>query len=174
RSGICTRNSITCCAGSTTGYLRFSRSRSNYCKNSAVTNASRAFHGRKVSQHTGVVSGFVFDGRGAIAGTTDGGMNWSTLFFDQPIEAIDFPRTTSGFSIGWGGRILHSTVTGITWTDQTSGTSANLNDVSFANTLRATHFLQLCKSKRQTVCISLGRVISCCNLVQLHRCEGNC
>ena len=38
-----------------------------------------------------VVSGFVFDGRGAIARTTDGGINWSTLFFDQPIEGVDFP-----------------------------------------------------------------------------------
>ena len=84
-------------------------------------------------QNTGIVSGFVFDGRGAIARTTDGGMNWSTLFFDQPIEAIDFPQTTSGFAVGWAGRILHSTNMGITWMDETSGTSANLNDVSFAN-----------------------------------------
>jgi photosystem II stability/assembly factor-like uncharacterized protein len=42
-------------------------------------------------QDTGVVSGTVFDGRGAIARTTDGGMNWSTLFFDQAIQGIDFP-----------------------------------------------------------------------------------
>jgi len=83
-------------------------------------------------QNAGVVSGFVFDGRGAIARTTDGGVNWSTLFFDQPIEAIDFPQPTSGFAVGWGGRILHSTDRGITWTDQSSGTSANLNDVRFA------------------------------------------
>src|SRR5437899_6803429 len=33
-------------------------------------------------QNTGVVSGSVFDGRGAIARTTDAGMNWSTLFYD--------------------------------------------------------------------------------------------
>ncbi len=84
-------------------------------------------------QNTGVVSGILFDGRGAIARTTDGGMNWSTLFYDQAIEAVDFPQTTSGFAVGWGGRILHSTDAGITWTDQTSGTSANLNEVSFAN-----------------------------------------
>lgn len=84
-------------------------------------------------QNTGVVSGTVFDGRGAIARTTDGGMNWSTLFFDQAIQGIDFPQPTSGFAAGWGGRISHSTDAGITWTDQTSGTSANLNDVSFAD-----------------------------------------
>ena len=35
--------------------------------------------------------------------------------------------------MGWGGRILHTTNMGIAWTDQTSGTSANLNDVSFAS-----------------------------------------
>jgi photosystem II stability/assembly factor-like uncharacterized protein len=84
-------------------------------------------------QNTGVVSGTVFDGRGAIAKTTDGGMNWSTLFFDQFVQGLHFPQPTSGFAIGWSGRILHSTDTGNTWTDQTSGTSANLNDVTFAS-----------------------------------------
>ena len=88
-------------------------------------------------QNTGVVSGTVFDGRGAIARTTDAGVSWSTLFFDQAIQRIDFPQPTSGFAAGWGGRIAHSTDAGITWTDQTSGTSATLNDVSFAsNALR--------------------------------------
>jgi photosystem II stability/assembly factor-like uncharacterized protein len=84
-------------------------------------------------QNTGVVSGTVFDGSGAIARTTDGGMNWSTLFFDQFVQGLHFPQPTSGFAVGWGGRILHSTDSGITWIDQTSGTSANLNDVSFAS-----------------------------------------
>ena len=91
---------------------------------------------RFLDVNTGVVSGFVFDGRGAIARTTDGGTNWSTLFFDQTIEGVDFPVTNTtnfGFAVGWGGRILHSTDTGIAWTDQGSGTSANLNDVSFAS-----------------------------------------
>lgn len=84
-------------------------------------------------QNTGVVSGTVFDGRGAIARTTDAGVSWSTLFFDQAIQGIDFPQPTSGFAVGAGGRISHSTDAGITWTDQSSGTSANLNDISFAS-----------------------------------------
>src|SRR5215475_7753363 len=84
-------------------------------------------------QDTGVVSGAVFDGRGAIARTTDGGTNWSTLFFDQAIQGITFPQPTSGFATGAGGRISQSTDGGITWTDQASGTSANLNDVFFAS-----------------------------------------
>jgi photosystem II stability/assembly factor-like uncharacterized protein len=84
-------------------------------------------------QNTGVVSGAVFDGTGAIARTTDGGTNWSTLFFDQAIQGISFPQPASGFAAGAGGRIAHSTDGGITWTDQASGTSANLNDVFFAS-----------------------------------------
>jgi photosystem II stability/assembly factor-like uncharacterized protein len=79
---------------------------------------------RFLDVNTGVVSGFVFDGRGAIARTTDGGTNWSTLFFDQTIEGVDFPVTNTtnfGFAVGWGGRILHSTDTGIAWTDQVVG-----------------------------------------------------
>jgi photosystem II stability/assembly factor-like uncharacterized protein len=83
-------------------------------------------------QTIGLVSGTVFDGRGALARTTDGGLNWSTLFYDQAIEGVAFPTVASGFAVGSGGRILHSTDTGATWTDQTSGTSANLHDVSFA------------------------------------------
>jgi photosystem II stability/assembly factor-like uncharacterized protein len=84
-------------------------------------------------QNTGLVSGSIFDGRGAIARTTDAGMNWSTLFFDQAIEGVAFPMATSGFAVGSGGRIVHTSDTGTTWTDQTSGSSANLHDVSFAS-----------------------------------------
>jgi len=86
-----------------------------------------------LNQNIGVVSGSVFDGRGAIARTTDGGLNWSTLFFDQAIEGITFPAATSGFAVGAGGRILHSTDNGTTWDDQTSGTTVTLHDVAFAN-----------------------------------------
>src|SRR5207249_5193895 len=56
-----------------------------------------------------------------------------TIFYDQALEGVAFPITASGFAVGSGGRILHTTDTGITWTDQTSGTSANLNDVSFVS-----------------------------------------
>jgi photosystem II stability/assembly factor-like uncharacterized protein len=84
-------------------------------------------------QSSGVVSGSVFDGRGAIARTTDAGTNWSTLFFDQSIEGLAFPTAGSGFAVGSAGRILHTTDGGTTWTDQTSGSSANLHNVSFAS-----------------------------------------
>jgi photosystem II stability/assembly factor-like uncharacterized protein len=84
-------------------------------------------------QNIGLASGAVFDGRGAIARTIDAGVSWSTLFFDQAIQGIDFPQLTSGFAVGAGGRISHSTDAGMTWIDQATGTSANLNDVSFAS-----------------------------------------
>ncbi len=82
-------------------------------------------------QNTGVVSGILFDGRGALARTTDGGMNWSTLLYDQAMQGLDFPTTDIGFAVGWAGRILNTTDSGVTWSDQTSGTSVNLNGVSF-------------------------------------------
>jgi photosystem II stability/assembly factor-like uncharacterized protein len=84
-------------------------------------------------QDTGLVSGTVFDGSGAIARTTDAGATWSTLFFDQSIEGVAFPMPASGFAVGALGQILHSTDTGTTWADQPSGSSANLHDVSFAS-----------------------------------------
>ena len=87
---------------------------------------------RFLDQSTGVVSGIVFDGRGAIARSTDGGMNWSTLFFDQAIEGIDFATADIGFAVGWSGRVLRTHDSGVTWNEQTSGTSANLSDVNFA------------------------------------------
>ena len=86
-----------------------------------------------LDQNTGLVSGSVFDGRGAIARTTDAGVNWSTLFFDQAIEGITFPAAASGFAVGAGGRIVHSSDSGTTWIDQTSGTTVSLHDVSFAS-----------------------------------------
>jgi photosystem II stability/assembly factor-like uncharacterized protein len=84
-------------------------------------------------QTIGLVSGTLFDGRGALARTTDGGLNWSTTIYDQAIESVAFPTTVSGFAVGAVGRILHTTDTGTTWTDQTSGSSANLHDASFAS-----------------------------------------
>src|SRR5947207_10542106 len=84
-------------------------------------------------QTIGLVSGTIFDGRGALARTTDGGLNWSTTLYDQSIEGVAFPTAASGFAVGSGGRILHSTDSGTSWTDQTSGSTANLHDISFAS-----------------------------------------
>ena len=75
----------------------------------------------------------VWDGEGAISRTTNGGIDWTSLLYDQGMQGIDFPTTDAGFAVGWSGRILKSTDEGITWSEQTSGTSVNLIDVHLAS-----------------------------------------
>lgn len=82
---------------------------------------------------TGITSGAVFDFTGAIARTTDGAVNWSTTIYPLALQGIDFPTTTTGWTVGYGGTILKSTDAGATFTPQTSGTSSDLYDVSFAS-----------------------------------------
>ena len=83
-------------------------------------------------ESTGVVSGVLWDGEGAISRTTNGGTDWTTSLYDQGTQGIDFPTADTGFAVGWSGAILKSTDAGITWSGQASGTFANLIDVHFA------------------------------------------
>ncbi len=82
---------------------------------------------------TGVTSGVLFDGTGAIARTTDGGTDWNSLLFSQGIQGIDFPKPETGFAVGFVGTILRSTDLRITWSPQTSGTFFDLFDVHFTS-----------------------------------------
>ncbi len=82
---------------------------------------------------TGLTSGALFDFTGAIARTTDGAFDWDSTIFPTPLEGIDFPLATTGGVVGLGGTILNSTNAGVSFTAQTSGTSADLYDVSFAS-----------------------------------------
>lgn len=82
---------------------------------------------------TGVTSGVVFDGTGAIARTTDVGTTWTSTIFSQGLQGIDFPKPETGFAVGFFGTILRSTDLGLNWTAQTSGTSFDLLDVHFAS-----------------------------------------
>ena len=81
---------------------------------------------------TGVSSGVLFDGTGAIARTTNGGVDWTSTLFPQGMQGIDFPQSGSGFTVGFFGTILHSTDMGATWSAQSSGTGLDLYDVRFA------------------------------------------
>ena len=80
---------------------------------------------------TGVVSGTVFDGTGALARTTDGGATFDSTLFPNALHGIDFPTPEIGFVVGAGGTILKSTDGGATWNPQDSGTSEELRDVRF-------------------------------------------
>ena len=81
---------------------------------------------------TGVSSGVLFDGTGAIARTSNGGTDWNSTLFPQGLQGIDFPKPESGFAVGFGGVILKSSDLGLTWSAQTSGTFFDLFDVHFA------------------------------------------
>lgn len=87
-------------------------------------------------QNTGYVSARVWDGRGAIAKTTDSGTNWTTTFFSAPLWSIDFPISGAslvGYAVGDQGVILKTTDAGTTWSPQQSGTTVKLNKVYFAD-----------------------------------------
>lgn len=80
---------------------------------------------------TGVVSGILFDGTGALARTTDGGATWTTNLYPNAMHGIDFSVSASGFVVGAGGSILHSADMGVSWSAQESGTGVELFDVDF-------------------------------------------
>ena len=80
---------------------------------------------------TGLTTGVLFDGRGAISRTTDGGVNWSSTLFPQGMQGIDFPKPEAGYAVGFFGTILKSTDMGVTWNSQTSNTFSDLYDVHF-------------------------------------------
>ena len=82
---------------------------------------------------TGVSSGVLFDGTGAIARTSNGGTDWNSSIFPQGMQGIDFPKPEVGFAVGFVGTILKSSDLGLTWSAQTSGTFFDLFDVHFAS-----------------------------------------
>ncbi len=76
----------------------------------------------------------VWDGRGAIARTSNGGTNWTTTFFPQVLYAVDFPVSNAsliGFAAGAVGRVVKTVDAGNSWQEQTSGTVATLRGVHF-------------------------------------------
>jgi photosystem II stability/assembly factor-like uncharacterized protein len=80
---------------------------------------------------TGVTSGVLFDGTGALARTSDGGTSWDSTLFSNGMQGIDFPKPETGYAVGFLGTILKSSDLGATWSAQTSGTFADLYDVRF-------------------------------------------
>ena len=84
--------------------------------------------------NTGYVSARVWDGTGAIAKTTDGGSNWTSTIFTNPLWSIDFPISGTslvGYAVGDQGTILKTYDAGINWFPQQSGTTLRLNKVQF-------------------------------------------
>jgi len=84
------------------------------------------------NETTGITSGVVFDGTGAIARTTNTGSTWNSTIFSHGLQGIDFPQPETGFTVGFLGTILKSTDEGTTWSAQSSGVGIDLYDVHFA------------------------------------------
>ena len=89
-----------------------------------------------IDVNTGYAASRVWDGRGAISKTADGGATWSTVFSSAPLNAIDFPvseATLVGYAVGNNGIVMKTEVAGGNWLYLNSGTSVNLTDVYFIN-----------------------------------------
>ncbi|OGB66966.1 MAG: hypothetical protein A2Y94_06060 [Caldithrix sp. RBG_13_44_9] len=97
-------------------------------------NEGRAFSLQFTDELTGYAACGVWDGRGAIAKTTDGGVNWISTFFVSPLYEIHFPISNAslvGFAVGEAGQILKTGNAGGSWQTLNSGTAQALNDVAF-------------------------------------------
>jgi len=82
-------------------------------------------------ESSGIVTGVVWNGMGAISRTTNGGTDWLTTLFLNPINNMVFTSPTTGYAVGDFGYIIKSTNSGLSWNEQTSGTTSYLRDVDF-------------------------------------------
>jgi photosystem II stability/assembly factor-like uncharacterized protein len=83
---------------------------------------------------TGYVCAGTFDLYGAIAKTTDSGINWITTLFPDPLFDINFPISNTGlvgYAVGDAGVILKTINAGDSWQQQQGGTILKLNKVHF-------------------------------------------
>ena len=98
------------------------------------SNEGRATGVDFTDMNTGYVSARVWDGTGAISKTTDGGNNWTSTMFSNPLWSVDFPISGAsqvGYSAGDVGTILKTYNAGANWQQQNTGTSLKLNKVFF-------------------------------------------
>jgi photosystem II stability/assembly factor-like uncharacterized protein len=85
---------------------------------------------RFLDEQTGLTVGVVWDGRGAVSRSVDGGQTWTSTLFPQALYGLDFASAQTGYAVGDGGAILRTTDGGQTWAPEKSGTAATLYDVS--------------------------------------------
>ncbi len=67
--------------------------------------------------------------------TTDGGDSWEEFSCPFYVRAMDFVSPDSGWGVGQSGEIYRTVDGGENWTPQSSGTSRQLNGVTFINHL---------------------------------------
>ncbi len=74
-------------------------------------------------------------GYNVIAYTTDGGTSWQQWYNSgaNNIEDLYFINSTTGWAVGYNGKIYKTTDGGVNWNPQTSGKTANFSQVHFAD-----------------------------------------
>ena len=83
----------------------------------------------------GIAVSNLWNGQGGVSRTTNGGVNWTTQIFSLGLYGVDFPSLTIGYTVGLNGLIMKSTDSGLSWVQQTSGTSVFLSSVDFVDSL---------------------------------------
>jgi photosystem II stability/assembly factor-like uncharacterized protein len=87
------------------------------------------------STSDGIAVSNVWDGRGGISSTSNGGVNWTTQFHTVALNSVDFAGQNIGYAVGINGNIIKTNNGGTNWVLQTSGVSANLRSVDFLDSL---------------------------------------
>jgi photosystem II stability/assembly factor-like uncharacterized protein len=81
---------------------------------------------------TGCATAGVWNNDGAIVRTTDGGANWTTVYWGgNSMTGIDFPTPDTGYAVGFDGTAVKTTNAGLSWVELTVGYGVELLDVSF-------------------------------------------
>ncbi|MFH1101490.1 MAG: YCF48-related protein [Methanobacteriota archaeon] len=72
-------------------------------------------------------------GQGAVIRSTNGGVDWTTVFWDdsRSVQAVDFPSARVGYAAGNFGMLVKTLDGGETWSYLQSGVGVTLRDVSF-------------------------------------------
>ena len=108
----------------------------NYTSFYLNSNEGRLYSIQFIDSNNGIAAASVFTGEGAISITTDSGNNWTTLpFFSNALYSLKIPSSQSliGYAVGAMGIIIKTSDGGGNWSVQASGTTNNLNGVTFAN-----------------------------------------
>ncbi|MBU0509837.1 T9SS type A sorting domain-containing protein [bacterium] len=75
---------------------------------------------------------------GFILHTTDGGLSWTTQYFDSTwgetiIEDLSFSDSQNGWGVGWYNTVFHTTDGGQTWIEEDVGSSSSHTRVCFTD-----------------------------------------
>ena len=85
-----------------------------------------------VSETVGFCTAAIWDGRGAVCRSTNGGQSWTPQVIDaNAMSCIDMSSALAGSAGGMNGRILRTTNGGTSWTTQFNGNGRWIHGISF-------------------------------------------